>query len=430
MYALCFRRDLTGEASVRLVDMFKLAYKALVDRKIRSVLTVVGITVGSAIILALIASSSGLNAGITANIQKTGTNILNIRNSGGFYSAGATNTYLLSQTDVSYLESLPNVVHVYPYYSFGASVVSGGSSLSASVIGIDLSALPILYNGLTVAEGSIPLTGDATSAAIGWSIANPVSGTPIGVHQMVEMTVSGVGSRGSAPFAVLASAILTQYGTALFSNIDDTVFISFQAATYLAKSPYFRGIFVVVDNTDDVLNVDNTITAHYGSNVRVIYPGQVLSSIQSITGQLTVFLGSIGAVSLFVATVGIVNTMYVSVMERTREIGILKAIGYRPSEIMGMFLSEAALTGAIGGVTGLMLGYALSFLMGGELAGSTFGGRIGGVAVGNTGAVVPIFSTELITFALTFPVLLATVAGLYPAWRAARMNAVAALKYE
>ena len=414
---------------MRFADMFKLAYRALVDRKIRSVLTILGITVGSAIILALIASSSGLNAGISANIQKTGTNILNIRNAGGFYSAGATNPYLLTQTDVNYLEELPNVVHVYPYYSYGASIVSGGSTLSGTVVGIDLSALRVLFNGLTVAEGSIPLTGDITAAAVGWDIANPVSGTPIGVHQMVEMTVSGVGSKGSAPFAVLASAILTQYGTALFSNIDDTVYISFQAATYLSKSPYLKGIYVVVGNTSEVLNVENMITAHYGTNVRVIYPGQVLASIQSITEQLTVFLGSIGAVSLFVASVGIVNTMYVSVMERTREIGILKAIGYRPREIMGMFLAEAALTGVIGGIAGLILGYVLSFLMGGELAGSTsLGGRFGGIA--SAGAIVPVFSTELLSFALTFPVLLATVAGLYPAWRASRMNAVAALKYE
>ena len=134
---------------------------------------------------------------------------------------------------------------------------------------------------------------------------------------------------------------------------------------------------------------------------------------------------------MFVATVGIVNTMYVSVMERTREIGILKAIGYRPKQIMGMFLSEAALTGVVGGITGLILGYALSFLMGGELAGSTlsFGGGLGGPGGGGA-AIVPVFSTELIIFALTFPVLLATVAGLYPAWRASRMNPVAALKYE
>ena len=94
--------------------MFKLAYKALIDRKIRSVLTILGITVGSAIILALIASSAGLNAGIAANIQKSGANILTIRNSGGFFAAGSTNTYQLSQQDVTYLKSIPGVTAAYP----------------------------------------------------------------------------------------------------------------------------------------------------------------------------------------------------------------------------------------------------------------------------------------------------------------------------
>jgi len=412
-------------------DMFKLAAKALLDRKVRSVLTILGITVGSAIILALIASSSGLNAGITANIAKTGANILTIRNSGGFFSSGSSNTYQLSQTDVTYLKGIPNVVHVYPYYSFGATIQSGGQALSASAIGIDLSSLPILYNGIAVAEGSIPLTGDTTSAAIGWAIANPVSGTPTGLHQLVAMSLTGIkGSKGAVSYAVLAQAILAQYGTALFANIDDTVFMSFQAATVISKSPYYTGIYVVVDNDNDVANVQTTLTTYYGTNVRIISPGQILSSLQGVTGQLTVFLGSIGAVSLFVATVGIVNTMYVSVMERTREIGILKAIGYRPKQIMGMFLSEAALTGVVGGITGLMLGYALSFLMGGELAGSTISFGRGGPGAGGGAAIVPVFSPELIIFSLTFPVVLATVAGLYPAWRASRLNPVVALKYE
>ena len=418
---------------MQFADMFKLAYKALMDRKIRSVLTILGITVGSAIILSLIASSSGLNAGITSNIAKTGANILTIRNAGGFFAAGSTNTYQLSQQDVTYLKSIPGVTAAYPYYSYGANINNGGESIQASVVAIDLVALPALYQGLTVAEGSIPLLGDTTSAAIGWGIANPTSGTPIGLHQMVSMSISGIkGSKGAVSYAVLTSGILAQYGTALFANIDDTIYISFQAGSILSKSPYFTGIYVIVDNTDNVATVQNTIETYYSNNVRVISPGQILSSIQGITGQLTVFLGSIGAVSLFVATVGIVNTMYVSVMERTREIGILKAIGYRPKQIMGMFLAEAALTGVIGAFCGLALGYALSFLMGGMLGGLG-GGRVafgGGGGGGGGMTIVPVFSTELIVFSLTFPVLLATVAGLYPAWRASRMNAVVALKYE
>jgi ABC-type antimicrobial peptide transport system permease subunit len=395
-------------------------------------LTILGITVGSAIILSLIASSSGLNAGISSNIAKTGANILTIRNAGGFFASGSSNTYQLSQADITYLESIPNVVAAYPYYSYGANINNGGESIQATVVAINLDSLPILYQGLTVAEGSIPLLGDTTSAAVGWGIANPTSGTPIALHQTVSMSISGIkGSKGAVPFAVLASGILAQYGTALFANIDDTVYISFLAGQLLSKSPYFTGIYVIVDNTDDVAAVQNTIETYYSNNVRVISPGQILSSIQGITGQLTVFLGSIGAVSLFVATVGIVNTMYVSVMERTREIGILKAIGYRPKQIMGMFLSEAALTGVIGAFCGLGLGYALSFLMGGMLGGLG-GGRIafGGGPGGGGMTIVPVFSAELIIFSLTFPVILATVAGLYPAWRASRMNAVVALKYE
>jgi len=411
---------------MQLTDLFKLAYKALIDRKIRSVLTILGITVGSAIILALIASSSGLSAGITANIEKTGANVLTINNARGFFASGGTSTYQLSQQDLSILGHIPNVVEVYPYYSYTASVNVGGTSIRATLVGIDLTSLPILYKGLALASGRIPTIGDTTSAVVGYSIANPTSGTPINLNQMVSMSIAGISSKGTTSYAVLATGILQQYGTALFANIDDTIYVSLQAAQFLAKTPYYSGIYVIVDNTDDVANVQTAITTYYGTNVRVTSPGQILSSIEGITSSLTLFLGSIGAVSLFVATVGIVNTMYVSVMERTREIGILKALGYRPKQIMGMFLAEAALTGVLGAFCGLGLGYALSFLMGGMLGGLG-GGGIGGPR-GTT--IVPVFSGELIVFALVFPVVLATVAGLYPAWRGSRMNPVVALKYE
>jgi putative ABC transport system permease protein len=156
----------------------------------------------------------------------------------------------------------------------------------------------------------------------------------------------------------------------------------------------------------------------------------MLSSVESITSQMTLFLGSIGAVSLFVAAVGITNTMFVSVMERTREIGILKALGYRPKQIMGMFLSEAILSGIVGGVGGTILGYALSFMIGGALPMSGGFGMPGPGQTRSSTTLTPVFTPELIAFSLLFPIGIAVLAGLYPAWRASRMNAVVALKYE
>jgi putative ABC transport system permease protein len=425
---------------MKLGDNLKLAVKALADRKVRSALTIVGIAVGSAIILALVASTTGLTAGIAANIERTGVNVLTIMPARAFYSAGASSDYRLSSIDVTYLQSLNAVQAVYPYYSWSATIGSGSTKLSATIVSIDLSALHVLYKGLAVGQGIIPVSGDPTSAVLGYNIANPASGTPVGLNQVVAMTISGLqsadGGTGTS-YSVLATSILTQYGSSLFSNIDDTIFISLQAGQFLSRSPYFRGIYVVATSTDVVSDVQDTITTFYGDNARVISPGQILSSITSITSTLTLFLGGIGAVSLLVATVGITNTMYVSVMERTREIGILKALGFRPRQIMNLFLAEAALTGMIGGTAGLGLGIVLAYLMGGLFGGLGGGGGraqanvpFGGGGSAAAIAIQPVFSTELILFCVLFPIILAILAGLYPAWRASRMNAVKALKYE
>jgi putative ABC transport system permease protein len=216
----------------------------------------------------------------------------------------------------------------------------------------------------------------------------------------------------------------------LFSNIDETIFISLQSAQILLKTQYFSGLYVITDTPGDVTAVQQTIESYYGTQVRVMNAGSMLSSVESITSQMTVFLGSIGAVSLFVAAVGITNTMFVSVMERTREIGILKALGYRPKQIMGMFLSEAILSGIVGGVGGTVLGYVLSFVIGGAMPMSGGFSMSGPGRTSSSTTFTPVFTPELIAFSLLFPIGIAVLAGLYPAWRASRMNAVVALKYE
>jgi len=415
---------------MRTSDIFKLAFKALRDRKLRSFLTILGIMIGSAIILALIASSSGLSAGVQSQVSKIGANTLTVSSARQFFGGdGGGQSYQLSQQDVSTIKSFQGVSDVIPYYSQRATVSYGSNSISdAELIGVDTSALSTMYKGLSLYSGSLPDPYDPSSAAVGYSIAFPTGSTDqLTLNQMVSITLGG-SSSGSLTF--LVKGIFSAYGRVLFSDIDATVFISLQSAQILLKTQYFSGLYVITSTAGDITTVQQEIESYYGTDVRVMNAGSMVSSVESITSQMTVFLGSIGAVSLFVAAVGITNTMFVSVMERTREIGILKALGYRPRQIMAMFLSEAVLSGVVGGVGGIILGYALSFILGGSL--SVFGGFGMGGRPGQTSSTTftPVFTPELIAFCLLFPIGIAVLAGLYPAWRASRMNAVVALKYE
>jgi len=421
---------------MRTSDIFKLAFKALRDRKLRSFLTILGIMIGSAIILALIASSSGLSAGVQSQVSKIGANTLTVSSARQFFGGGSSSaqSYQLSQQDVNTIKSFQGVSDVVPYYSQRATISYGSNSIEGELIGVDGSALFTMYKGLSLNSGSLPNSYDPSAAAVGYSIAFPTgSSDQLTLNQMISITLGGSTS-GSLTF--LVKGIFSEYGRVLFSDIDATVFISLQSAQILLKTQYFSGLYVMTGTAGDVTTVQQEIENYYGTQVRVMNAGSMVSSVESITSQMTVFLGSIGAVSLFVAAVGITNTMFVSVMERTREIGILKALGYRPKQIMGMFLSEAILSGVVGGVGGTILGYVLSFILGGSL--SMFGGfGMGGGPPGQASSAsassttfTPVFTPELIAFSLLFPIGIAVLAGLYPAWRASRMNAVVALKYE
>jgi len=416
---------------MKTFDLLKLGAKALLDRKVRSALTILGIMIGSAIILALVASTSGLSAGVQANIAKIGANTLIVRAGGANFLSGSSSSYQLSPLDLPILSRIPDVLSVTPVESKSVSISVGGQTLSGQLFGVDLKLLPGVFKGITLAEGIYPVEGDPTSAVIGNGVAFPVvagGSQLVGVNQAVSMTIGA--SKTSLSF--LVKGILAPYGSALFANVDNDIFVSLQAAQILLKTPYFSSIYIAVDSTDNVATVQSAIQSIYGTQINIINAGSIASSISAVTSQLTIFLGSIGSVVLFVAAIGITNTMYVAVMERTREIGILKALGFKGKQIMSMFLTEAAITGVVGGILGTGLGFILAYAMGGSLSfgggGRGFGG--GGGPGAATAPSPPIFSINLIIFSLTFPIVMSVLAGLYPAWRASKMNIVNALKYE
>lgn len=428
---------------MRVADVYAMAFKALKDRKLRSVLTILGIVIGSSLIVALIASTGGLTGSVSKQIEKIGVTTISV-----FSTSPRTR---ITEDDVEAISEIPGVKDVIPYISQRMEYTYGGDTLSVSVYGVEQAKIQTLYKGLTLSEGTLADEYDPTGVVIGSAIANPSSGSfpPLDVNEMLVLQASGmfapqgtaVGSRSSSSYSFLVKGILAPYGAAGFINLDETAFMSLTGAQLLFASPHYSGLYVIAESPSQVDSVVTSIQNYFGGNARVTSSSAFLSTVQSITSQLTFFLGSVAAISLVVAGVGIANTMYISVVERTREIGILKAIGYRPKQILSLFLAEAAVTGMLGSLFGTITGVLLSFLLGGSLpffsqprvaTSAPSGGGPGGPMQSPfaTSSFTPVFSVNLIAFSLIFPVAIAILAGLYPAWRASRMNTVTALKYE
>ncbi|MGQ9542500.1 MAG: ABC transporter permease [Candidatus Bathyarchaeia archaeon] len=411
---------------MRIPDYFHMAFKALKDRKLRSVLTVLGIVIGSAMIVALIASTSGLSASVSRQIDKMGVTTLNV--------VSTSIRTPIKDEDVAFIRDLNGVKDVIPYFSRRLSINYGSNTLSVSLVGLDQTKLQSLYKGLEISEGTIVDGYDPTGVVVGSAISNPPSNTfpPVGINEMVALQGTATG-RGAPPsYTFIVRGVLAPYGAVGFTNLDETVFTTLAARTIFSVN-YYTGLYVIAESPSVVDSVVESIQNYFGGNARVFSSSALLQTVQSITTQLTIFLGGVAVVTLFVAAVGITNTMFVSVMERTREIGILKALGYSPKQILSLFLAEATLTGILGSIFGTMLGVGLSFFLGGGIPTFRFPSPPGArAATGQSsyGAYAPVFSPELIMFSLLFPIGIAVLAGLYPAWRASRMNAVTALKYE
>lgn len=417
-----------------------MAFKALKDRKVRSALTILGIVIGSAMIVALVASTGGLTSSVSGQIEKTGVTTITV-------SPTSPRNPLTNQ-DIAAIRKIDGVKDVFAYYSRRLSLNYGSNTLSVSLYGIDQKKLQSLYKGLVLSKGALANDYDSTGVIVGSAIANPPSGgfRPVGVNNVLVLQGGATGfqagfsgSTSSRTYSFIVRGILTPYGAAGFLNIDESVFMSLAGALTLFRSAYFSGLYVIAESPDVVDSVVSSLTSYYGRDARVSSSSAILSSVQSITSQLTIFLGAIATVSLFVAGVGIANTMYVSVIERTREIGVLKAMGFKPKHILSLFLAEAAITGMLGGIFGTLVGVGLSFFLGGGLPSLGFrgiggrvapGGQPGGQTTSGTSSFSPVFSIDLIVFSLTFPIVIAILAGFYPARRASKMDIVTALKYE
>jgi putative ABC transport system permease protein len=255
---------------------------------------------------------------------------------------------------------------------------------------------------------------------------------------LVEQSFQAFSSR--IPLIIIG--VLDRYDASAFISIDNAFFVSLETARTLTNQRYYNLILVRADRVENVQSVVDQLTAIYGERARIIALQTLSSTISGIIGQFSVLLGSVAGISLTVAGLGIMNIMLVSVIERTKEIGVMKAVGFRDREVLSVFLLEALMVGVFGGVLGIALGVVAAYGLPALLGGSLFFGQgfrpparggfgppgFGGQSASIT--ITPVIPLDTVAIAYGFAILVCLVAGIYPAWRAARLDPIKAIRYE
>jgi putative ABC transport system permease protein len=403
---------------------FLEALESLSGNKLRSGLTVLGIVIGVAAVIAMLAIGRGAEASITGSISGIGTNLLFVFR--GDPGDNIRNPKPLTTEDANALRdqfAAPSIAAVAPALQ-GDSIVSyGGEQTAPQLFGVTPEYFQV--RNLNVTEGELiteeHMLGRSSVVLLGPEVATNLFGHSDGV------TGETVRIEGQ-PFRVIG--VLESKGGGAFGSEDNQVLVPFTTAqTRLIRrntSNRVDIIFVQAVSGEVVTQATEEIeqilrTRHrtpVGEDDFTIFSQQdLLTTFQSITGILTTFLGGIAGISLLVGGIGIMNIMLVSVTERTREIGLRKALGARRRDILIQFLTESSLLSLIGGIIGIMFGWLISF-------------AVGRIAAASGTAFTPLVGVDAVALATIFSAIVGLFFGIYPANRAAGLEPVEALRYE
>mgnify|MGYP005838320037 CR=1 FL=1 len=410
-------------------ESVKLALRSLAANKLRAVLTMLGIIIGVAAVIALMAAGEGVQMLVKQEIQSVGSNLVfvvpniteisNLRSGMGL-SASLT---LGDANAIGDPLNVPDVVAVVPEFRRSAQVVYGNRNTVTNVAGVTPAFTSV--RNMAVQEGSFiteqDLIGNSRVCLLGQTVVNKLFDPvvyPIG--QTIKIN--------RIPFRVIG--VLEKKGGTSFGNQDDIVLVPLTTAVNrVFKARTIRGELPVsviyaqvvseqrmdaaISQIAELLRDRHKITFQADDDFTIVNQADILDIFGSITGVLTIFLSAIAAISLLVGGIGIMNIMLVSVTERTREIGIRKAVGAKRRDITVQFLIEAVTLSLIGGLIGIAVGYG----------GSQVIGRL-------APEITPVITPNAVLLSTGFSVLVGLFFGLYPAMRAARLNPIEALRYE
>ena len=410
---------------MKFMESIRMALKALTSNKLRAVLTMLGIIIGVGAVIALLAIGQGAQAAISGQIESIGTNVVYIMR--GNRSEMVTNPRDLTLSDAQTLENrtrAPHILRAAPVLMGNSSVEFGGDSLSTTIIGVDSKYQAI--NSLELAEGTYitdsQVDARASVVVIGPEVAKQLLGKSSGV-------VGTILRINDYPFRVIGVTVAK--GGSQFNNPDLNVYLPLtsmlmrvehksgsEAVDYIVvQAVDSQSVSLAIQEANEIMRDAHRLSPRQKNDFTITNQEDFLSIANSITNVLTLFLSGIAGISLLVGGIGIMNIMLVSVTERTREIGVRKALGARKFDIMLQFLSESALLSLIGGVLGIGLGWGLSSLM-------------GWIAARSGTPLQPAMGLNAILLATLFSTAVGVFFGWYPASRAANLEPVEALRYE
>ena len=402
------------------------ALESLTANKMRSGLTVLGIIIGVAAVIALMAIGNGTQSSITSQIEGIGVNLLFVSSGAQLQSQTVRNVKPLTLADANALldsNAAPDVQAVAPIIQANSEVSVNGQSARETIYGITPSYGQVSND--TVTEGDF-ISEQNVNARSAVAVIGP--DTAQNLFGRTENVVGQTIRVGTTPFRVIG--VLASKGGSGFGNQDDRVLVPLTTAQVRlsrrqttnaidqieVQASSSEGVTAAQDEITQILRARHK-TAEGSDDFTIRTQEDILSTATTITGTMTAFLGGIAAISLLVGGIGIMNIMLVSVSERTREIGLRKALGARKRDILVQFLVELMVLSLTGGVLGILVAWLLTLLISGLIAAS--GSSIQAVISGNSILLATVFSMSV---GLLF--------GLYPANRAANLQPVEALRYE
>ncbi len=407
-----------------------LAWTNMSRRKFRTSLTALGIIIGIMATVSISALGTGFREEVSTRLlEGFEPDIITVLPASDLFTSWGLD--FLTINEANDIEEMEGVQETMPLQVRGAVVYQiddDSEFIETRIMGANFSELQQIYgHRLNFVEGGMPDPVENNSAILGSLSESFVHAGDVVKAEILVRNATGGFEFANYTFTI--SGILEEVGYSGAVTIDRSLFIPLDTCIEIHNYEFIDSIVVKIENPNQADAIAEEIRDYYFDNVLVLVPSEVIETLDSLFQVINLFLLAIASIALLVAGVSILNIMLVSVLERTREIGVMKALGARNRTVLFQFLAEAALLGFIGGLIGIGLGYGLAYALG-QLAPRLISALGLEYIFGSEFYLQPHLGVDTILFALAFAVVISMIFAFYPARKAAKLDPVQALRYE